>query len=445
MGRGARLGLALAAALVAAVVSVGSASAADLKPNDPSWGSEWAQHLLNMPALWGRTTGSPEIVIATVDSGVDPTVPDLKGQLVPGWDFIQNDATPRDTDSHGTQLASVIVGRGNNGIGMAGYCWDCKLMPVRVSAGGATSQSMIGQGIRWAVDHGARIVVTGLNAPGPPDGGLADAVSYARNQGVLVVVSAGNTGLSDYRYPAAFTGALAVAATSDSDGLYFWSTRGPWVQLAAPGCQIVYDPEVGPGTLCGTSFTPGAVAGIAGLLLSLRPGITANQLYDALIKSSKPIVGIGGGRVDPIAALAALGLGDATSPSSPPPPSPAPSSVISTPIAKSSSGRQLFARVNETSVGVVRGGLTRVVTLGRGRVEVQVQLAQARTCQLTLTAPSGAESLSLSGETTLLSITDFVDAKSARYRIGLACPKKVRRSYTMSITAQRPIDVTAKH
>jgi subtilisin family serine protease len=431
-----------AAALIALVVAIGQASAADLKPNDPTWGSDWAQHLLNMPALWGQTTGSSQIVIATVDSGVDPSVPDLKGQLVPGWDFFNNDAIPRDTDGHGTQLASVLVGRGNDGAGMAGYCWDCKLMPVRVSSGGSTGQGMIAQGIRWAVDHGARIVVSGLNGPGPPEAALADAVSYARNQGVLVVVSAGNAGTADFRYPAAFTGALAVAATSDSDGLYFWSTRGPWVQLAAPGCQLVHDPSVGPGTLCGTSFTPGAVAGIAGLLFSLKPGITANQMYDALVKSAKPIVGIGGGRVDPLAAAKLLGL-EGVQTSTPVVAAPPATSTVVTTIA-TTAGRQLFARVNETSVGVMRGRLVRSVTLGRGRVEVQVQVARARACQLGLIAPNGDETLSLQGEPTLISITDTVRAKSGRYRILLTCPAKVRRSFTLSITARRPIDVSSK-
>src|SRR5262245_22177103 len=146
-----RVGALLAAVSAAFLLAAGNASA-DVQPNDPSWGSDWAQHQLRMPAVWGLTTGSPSIVVATVDSGVDPSVPDLRGQLVPGWDFIQNDAVPRDTVGHGTHLASIIAGIGNDGAGMAGYCWRCKLMPVRVTADGTAGPDMIARGINWAVD-----------------------------------------------------------------------------------------------------------------------------------------------------------------------------------------------------------------------------------------------------------------------------------------------------
>ena len=85
-----------------------------------------------MPDVWDITTGDPSVVIATIDTGANP-IPDLADALVPGWDFVDNDPEAQDTNGHGTQVASVIAARGNNGIGMAGHCWQCKVMPIRVS------------------------------------------------------------------------------------------------------------------------------------------------------------------------------------------------------------------------------------------------------------------------------------------------------------------------
>ena len=264
----------IAAVLVAAVLvpaaetasRTSTASPPVFEPNDPYWRQSWSQVLLHMPEVWARTTGSPNVIIATVDTGVDPSVADLQEALVPGWDFLQNDAVPRDTFGHGTHVASVIAAQGNNGIGIAGYCWGCRIMPVRITANGSATGPQIAQGVYWAVAHGARIITIGLNS-GSQDYDESVAMRFARDQGVLVIASAGNTGTEGLRYPAAYDGVLPVAAVNDSDLLYFWSTRGSWVPLAAPGCQLVLDPAVGPGTLCGTSFTPAVVAGIAGLML----------------------------------------------------------------------------------------------------------------------------------------------------------------------------------
>ncbi|MGZ5402998.1 MAG: S8 family serine peptidase, partial [Aeromicrobium sp.] len=100
-----------AAAVLLAVLAVAGARAAGpapLEPNDPYWRQSWSQYLLRMPEVWARTTGSADVVIATVDTGVDASIQDLQGQLVPGWDFVANDAVPRDTVGHGTHVASVM-------------------------------------------------------------------------------------------------------------------------------------------------------------------------------------------------------------------------------------------------------------------------------------------------------------------------------------------------
>ena len=107
-------------AVVLALVCAGAADAT--QPSDPLWPEQWAQRVAGVPAVWSLTTGDPDVVIATVDTGVNRAIPDLNGALVPGWDFVEGDDDPQDTHGHGTLVASVLVARGDNGIGMAGYC-----------------------------------------------------------------------------------------------------------------------------------------------------------------------------------------------------------------------------------------------------------------------------------------------------------------------------------
>lgn len=420
----------LVAVLLAAAAQ--AASQAPLEPNDPYWRQSWSEYVLHMPEVWERTTGSPNVVIATVDTGVDPSVQDLQGQLVPGWDFVQNDAVPRDTVGHGTHVASVIAAKGNNGIGIAGYCWGCRIMPVRITGDGKATGPQMAEGVYWAVDHGARIITIGLNS-GDQDFDEQAAMRYARERGVLVIASAGNTGTEQLRYPASYPDVLPVAATNDSDLLYFWSTHGSWVPLAAPGCQLVIDPSVGPGTLCGTSFTPAVVAGIAGLMLSLNPSLTPEQIVSALVSTSVPVVGIAGGRINPLAALNAV--------------SPQASSGGSAPAGSSESGTAgvagqpprtrspLVTKQVVFSNGVMRTSVRRTVMVGTGRLDVQLRASRVAECQITLVTPTGDFVLSLlpPGEPNLLNMSQVV--KAGRHRVDIACDPRRRRSFTLSIEA----------
>ncbi len=151
-----------------------------------------------MPAAWDISKGDPSVVIAVVDTGVDPATPDLKNALVDGWDFIANGPTRVDPGGHGTLGATIVAGRGNDGQGVAGYCWLCRVMPIRVSAdGNAFDPYPASLGIRWAVDHGARIISLAFSDEGAStiaNQQVAGAIAYASQRGVLVLASAGNTG-----------------------------------------------------------------------------------------------------------------------------------------------------------------------------------------------------------------------------------------------------------
>ena len=104
-----------------------------------------------LPEAWQHTRGETSTVIAIVDTGVDPNQPDLRGRFVKGWDFHNDDANPYDDDGHGTAVATTAAAAGNDRVGIAGACWRCKIMPVKVLNGnGHGTQSNLAAGIVWA-------------------------------------------------------------------------------------------------------------------------------------------------------------------------------------------------------------------------------------------------------------------------------------------------------
>jgi subtilisin family serine protease len=279
-------------------------------PNDTLWQEQWGPRRVRAPRAWDATKGSSSVVVAVVDTGVDYGHPDLQGLFVPGYDFVNLDADPRDDQGHGTAVAGVIAARTQNHLGQAGMCWRCSVMPVKVlDRTGSGPTSTIAAGIVWAVTHGARVINLSLGGAGTTQV-LQDAVLFAATKGVVVVAAAGNSGSSTKFYPAAYADALSVAATTSSDNLYDWSNRGlDWVQVAAPGCNVAPVRGGGYGTFCGTSSATPIVSGIAALALSLDPGLEKDALEQALRRTARH--GIGGveyGRVNALYTLAALGL-----------------------------------------------------------------------------------------------------------------------------------------
>ena len=408
------------------------ASAAGADPNDPYWPVEWGPRLTRASDLWNLTTGNPGIVIAVVDTGLSQPlfkvtgqstpVPDL-AQVLPGWNIVGNDANTTDTFGHGTWVSSIIGAQGNNGVGIAGYCWHCSIMPVRVAAGrqGALAGN-IAAGIRWSVDHGARIVNVSL-ASNQPDEDELGALEYAQGHGVLVVTSAGNGGNTAPLYPAwygtAWDNVLAVAGTDQNDQLYSWSTRGAWVDVAAPGCEELIDPTSGPEWGCGSSFGPPAVSGIAGLLLSLDPGLTVNQLVEALQGTAHPVSGIGGGEVDAWAAAHALGLAPENPPAPPPTPAPTPAPTVSPQVL--------------VTTGTVHRSANFILPLDPGELQLQLHGPAAADCEMSVRV-SGEIYTDIPGERNLRTLAATI-TKRGKYHVSLRCPSANRKSYQLTATA----------
>ena len=298
----------------------GSVRIADTLPNDPWWPNEGSLPHVNAPQAWDLTRGSPQVVIAVLDTGVDPAQPDLQGSFVPGYDFVNNDANPSDDQGHGTQAAGVAAARSNNLVGVASYCWSCSIMPVKVmDSTGSGSMATVAAGITWAVDHGARVISMSL-AGSAGYSTLQSAVQYAHDKGAVLVAAAGNYGSTAPMYPAAYPQVLSVAGSNPDDTLNVNSDYGSWVKLAAPWCNWTTARGGLYGTYCGTSSATPAVAGMAGLAFSLSPGATNVQVERALEAGAVPLVGgrlVQYGRADALATLLALGASPAgTAPAS---------------------------------------------------------------------------------------------------------------------------------
>ena len=278
----------------------GIATAA-LAPDDPliQGAIGWVWNDFAFPAAWDITTGSPGVVIADLDSGVNAGHPDLVGSVLPGMNFTvsPNTTTVADDYGHGTETAGVLAARGNNGIGVAGACWSCKILPVKVlSSSGFGYWSWIESGIYWATDHGARVINLSLGGP-TGEQSLVDAIDYAVSHGVFVAIAAGNAGSTDPTagsggypayYAASISGAVSVGAVDDADNLYSFSDHGSWVEVNASGLGVTTtrDGSYVSNGITGTSFSAPEVAGLAGLALSLDPDLTPAQLEQLIRKSA---------------------------------------------------------------------------------------------------------------------------------------------------------------
>lgn len=240
-------------------------------PNDPGYASQWALPKISAPQAWDVTRGSSSVLIAVVDTGIDLDHPDLAARVRTDidYDFVNSDADAMDDNGHGTAIAGIIAAVTNNGVGVAGLCPNCMLLPVKVlNASGSGAYSTIASGIRYAADKGAKVINLSLGgAAGSTT--LQDAITYANSKGALLACGAGGSNSSTPMYPAYYTPCVAVAATDQNDNKASFSSYGTWVDTSAPGVSIyttywnnTYS------TLSGGSFSTGYVSGLAGLLFS---------------------------------------------------------------------------------------------------------------------------------------------------------------------------------
>ncbi|MGI9589861.1 MAG: S8 family serine peptidase, partial [Myxococcota bacterium] len=337
-------------------------------PTDEYYDLQWHFDRINLPLAWDNLLAldpaerAPDpVVVAVIDTGIVSTHPDLQGQLVPGYDFIQSpsaasdgdgcDANPEDlgdglisanSSFHGTHVAGTVVARtslsGGGSAGVAGAAFDARVMPLRALGIGGGTDFDIMQAVRYAAglpnDCGvlpaARADVINMSLGG---GGFnpvfQDLIDEVRMAGVTVVASAGNNASSAPSYPAAFGGVISVSATDLEDGLASYSNFGPTIDLAAPGGELAADANgdgFADGVLStwvdansgdpiygfaqGTSMAAPHVSGVIALMLDVNPALNPfdiDQLIaqGALTQNIGSVDSFGQGRIDAFAAISA--------------------------------------------------------------------------------------------------------------------------------------------
>jgi thermitase len=312
-------------------------------PNDPFYTLDYAlvespdDHDIDAPAAWTTRTGCAKVAI--LDTGIDTDHPDLASNVYKssdkpnngkdddkngyvddtyGWNVINGKGSGEDDNGHGTHVSGIVAGRGNNANGISGICWSAKLVAVKfMNSKGKGSTSDAIDGIDYAVKNGAKIINCSFGSSSKSSA-LHDAVDYAQDHNVLLVVAAGNDGENidkNPEYPASYTDSniLTVAASTNEDTLASFSNFGSTaVDVAAPGDNI-YSTYKGGGYryLSGTSMAAPYAAGTAAMLRKQESDATYGQLRKAIRqKVDKPPALAGkvayDGRLNVQKALAAI-------------------------------------------------------------------------------------------------------------------------------------------
>lgn len=331
-------------------------------PNDPSYGDQWYfdqtnDHDIDAETAWDTTTGSADIVVAVIDTGVDINHPDLIDNLwvnpgeiadngidddgngytddIYGWDFMDSDndviPLPESSDyvhdyvTHGTHVAGTIGAATNNAAGVSGINWNVSIMSLKIfDDDGFSDTEVIAEAVAYAVANGADIINMSYGGTGRSQTEQA-SMSDASDAGVVLVAAAGNeaTNLNNEPfYPACFNDVIGVGATDDNDDITYFSNFGDdCVDLAAPGLNIYntyYYDDTGAylagtdgfdelyGYMSGTSMATPVVSGIAALALSVDSGLSTNEVYTILTSTADDIGDsrLGAGRVNAAASVA---------------------------------------------------------------------------------------------------------------------------------------------
>ena len=282
------------------------------------WGQSyddlWGLKRIEADKAWSITTGKnvttgAGIGIAVIDTGIDYSSPELTIDTAHAWNFINNTNNAKDDNGHGTHVSGIAAAKKDNGVGIAGVCPDCKLLPIKVldSTGSGTVSAII-NGINYVAKHavkwGIKVINMSLGIPGASlsstlMSAFANAINYATSQGVTIVAAAGNSNQDvNTLYPASLSNVISVGATDVNNTRASFSNWGSALDLTAPGVDILSlhaaGTSFGAGSIVdpnyvrasGTSMASPFVAGTVALLKARYPALTLNDIYQRLAQSA---------------------------------------------------------------------------------------------------------------------------------------------------------------
>ena len=331
-------------------------------PNDPGLSAQWylyEAYGIQAYNAWDLQRGLPGITVAVLDTGILDHQDLDPGRVLPGYDFVDDDADPtdpgtytaagdcesgslaKDSTWHGLHLAGIVAAAADNGVGVAGINHASPLMPVRVLGKCGGLYSDIIAGVRWAAGvavpgvpanpRPARVINLSFSAPERCGPEIQRAINDAIEAGAIVVAAAGNGNGSDISnvLPAGCDNVIAVAATDRSGVIAGYSNLGSGMALGAPGTQIYALYNNGAtvagadsyASLSGTSVAAAQVSAAVSLLLSTQPALTLTNVRQILQQTARPytggcpsVQGCGAGILD---MHAALSLAATTTPGDP--------------------------------------------------------------------------------------------------------------------------------
>lgn len=281
-------------------------------PNDPLYqqGEQYGLDLINVQGAWRYTHGDPRVVVALIDTGVDFSHPELADHIHPDARTFFLAGRPQDESGHGTLTAGIIAAAANNGLGGAGIASNVQILPIKVSPGNNVRSMTVADAqeatdynfqdpIRYAASpdrHGTRVININF-ASSLDDPQERQAIAEVTQNGVLVVASSGNSGQNRALYPAAYDCVLGVGAVDRNAQRASFSTYGLGVDVVAPGVSI-YGPDVvgakgysqdDYGAASGTSFAAPHASGVAALIFSARPDLTAADVREIIMRSARDL------------------------------------------------------------------------------------------------------------------------------------------------------------